>query len=329
MALAQAVAVAVPFFFIVVASSSSAAPADSLFGCYDSIVSFGDSLSDTGNGLLPELHQGPCLACNPPNGRTYFHRPTGRFSDGRIVIDFIAQSLGLPLLQPYFPEAYEDAAQRRRTFSAGVNFAVAGASVLSYEFYDKIFGYQNPYTTVSLGTQMEWFRTFLAGFPDGRKYLERSLIILGPIGGNDYNHLFMQERSLNELRSLVPIVVSKIGSTIQAFCSQTRLVIGAYQINMILIMMMMMMQELIELGVITILVPGNLPFGCLPSYLTQYENDYDPQIGCLSWLNQFSRYHNDLLQKELQRIRKLHPHVNIMYGDYYNDAMRMIWEPNS
>ncbi|XP_051125535.1 sinapine esterase-like isoform X2 [Andrographis paniculata] len=301
MALAQAVAVAVPFFFIVVASSSSAAPADSLFGCYDSIVSFGDSLSDTGNGLLPELHQGPCLACNPPNGRTYFHRPTGRFSDGRIVIDFIAQSLGLPLLQPYFPEAYEDAAQRRRTFSAGVNFAVAGASVLSYEFYDKIFGYQNPYTTVSLGTQMEWFRTFLAGFPDGRKYLERSLIILGPIGGNDYNHLFMQERSLNELRSLVPIVVSKIGSTIQ---------------------------ELIELGVITILVPGNLPFGCLPSYLTQYENDYDPQIGCLSWLNQFSRYHNDLLQKELQRIRKLHPHVNIMYGDYYNDAMRMYLSPN-
>ncbi|XP_051125551.1 GDSL esterase/lipase At1g28570-like [Andrographis paniculata] len=301
----MALALAAAFFFSL-ASSSSAAP-DSLFGCYDSIVSFGDSLSDTGNDFVPELHQGHTLpAANLPYGRTYFHHPTGRFSDGRIIIDFIAQSLGLPLLKPYFPEAYEDAAQRRRTFSAGVNFAVAGAPVRSYEFYENIFGYQNPFTNVSLETEMEWFRTFLTGFPDCRKYLERSLIVLGPIGGNDYTHLLMQGRTLDELRSLAHAVISSIGSTIQ---------------------------ELIGLGVVTILVPGNIPSGCLPNYLTLYQNsstqnDYDPQIGCLAWLNELSIYHNHLLQKELQRIRELHPHVNLMYGDYYNSAMQMYLAPN-
>ncbi|XP_051125545.1 GDSL esterase/lipase At1g28580-like isoform X2 [Andrographis paniculata] len=288
---AMALALAAAFFF----SLASAAP-DSFFGCYDSIVSFGDSLTDTGNDLVPGLHRGPCPPANPPYGRTYFHHPTGRFSDGRLIIDFIAQSLGLPLLKPYFSKPHNDTAQRRRSFSTGVNFAVSGASVLPYEFYKKM-GCLDMSTNVSLGTQMEWFRTFLAGLPDGRKYLERCLFVLGPIGGNDYNNHLQLGKTLDELQFVTPLL------------------------------------ELIKLGVMTILAPGNLPDGCMPISLTSYgnsstHNDYDPQIGCLSGLNEFSGYHNDLLQKELQRIRELHPHVNIMYGDYYNNAMRMYLAPN-
>ncbi|XP_051125542.1 GDSL esterase/lipase At1g28570-like isoform X2 [Andrographis paniculata] len=217
----------------------------------------------------------------------------------------ISSALGLPLLKPYFPGAYKDAAQRRRSFSTGVNFAVGGSPVLPYEFYEKI-GYENPYTTVSLGTQLEWFRSFLAGLPDARKYLERSLIVLGPVGGNDYNHLFQQGRTLDEVQLVAPLLISYIGSAIQ---------------------------DMIKLGAATILVPGSLPDGCMPISLTLYEksstpNDYDPRNGCLNWLNKFCRHHNHLLQKELQRIRELHPHVNIMYGDYYNNAMRMYLAPN-
>lgn len=90
-------------------------------------------------------------------------------------------------------------------------------------------------------------------------------------------------------------------------------------------------QELIKLGARTVMVPGNLPIGCLPYYLSYYENsekkEYDSKTGCLNWLNRFSEYHNELLQKELNRLRGLYPHATITYGDYFNAAMRLYLSP--
>jgi hypothetical protein len=58
---------------------------------YDRVFSFGDSLTDTGNSaILPATAGGPFT--NPPYGETYFNRPNGRASDGRLVIDFIGMS---------------------------------------------------------------------------------------------------------------------------------------------------------------------------------------------------------------------------------------------
>ncbi|PIN23290.1 Sinapine esterase [Handroanthus impetiginosus] len=57
-------------------------------------------------------------------------------------------------------------------------------------------------------------------------------------------------------------------------------------------------QELIKLGAKTILVPGKL-----------------------------SIYHNELLQKELTHLQKLHPHIPIIYMDYYNAALRLYLSP--
>lgn len=31
----------------------------------------------------------------PPEGRAYFHHPTGRLSDGRVILDFICESMPL------------------------------------------------------------------------------------------------------------------------------------------------------------------------------------------------------------------------------------------
>jgi hypothetical protein len=47
------------------------------------VFNFGDSNSDTG-GFWAAFPAQP-----PPFGVTYFGRPTGRASDGRLVIDFI------------------------------------------------------------------------------------------------------------------------------------------------------------------------------------------------------------------------------------------------
>ncbi|KAL0398500.1 UNVERIFIED_CONTAM: GDSL esterase/lipase [Sesamum radiatum] len=276
---------------LVAASCASASP------CYHSIISFGNSLTDTGNLLLLSAPHNPkppsCGA--PPYGRTFFRRPTGRFSDGRLVIDFIAESLGLPLVEPYF--AGKNAAG---SFRKGVNFAVAGATALETGFLEQR-GIHNPFTNVSLGTQLHWFKQFLTTVPNVRNFLKSSLIMMGEIGGNDYNYALMQKRKA--IPSLVPIVVDHIGS------------------------------ELIKLGAKTILVPGDVPLGCLPLCLQKFKSpstykDYDPKTGCLNWPNEFSRYHNELLQKELGSIRELYPNVTIVYADYFNAAMRLYLSPD-
>lgn len=63
-------------------------------GCYTSIFSFGDSLADTGNLLhISNSSIQPPHFALPPYGETYFHHPTGRCSDGRLIIDFIGTTL--------------------------------------------------------------------------------------------------------------------------------------------------------------------------------------------------------------------------------------------
>jgi hypothetical protein len=57
---------------------------------YTSMFSFGDSLTDTGN-LLASSQLPFTTVGRFPYGMTYFHRPTGRCSDGRLVVDFLGE----------------------------------------------------------------------------------------------------------------------------------------------------------------------------------------------------------------------------------------------
>lgn len=54
---------------------------------YSALFAFGNSLTDTGNMAH---FGGDSVATNHlPYGETYFRRPSGRYSDGRLVVDFI------------------------------------------------------------------------------------------------------------------------------------------------------------------------------------------------------------------------------------------------
>jgi hypothetical protein len=69
---------------------------------YDSIFSFGDSFADTGNN--PAVFAENDVfdpVTRPPYGSTFFGRPTGRNSDGRLIIDFIGNIM---LLNQHFPQ---------------------------------------------------------------------------------------------------------------------------------------------------------------------------------------------------------------------------------
>ena len=50
------------------------------------IFNFGDSNSDTGGFSL-----GYGIIIGPPTGRAFFGHPTGRFSDGRLILDFLCK----------------------------------------------------------------------------------------------------------------------------------------------------------------------------------------------------------------------------------------------
>ncbi|XP_030962510.1 GDSL esterase/lipase At4g01130 isoform X2 [Quercus lobata] len=97
-----------------------------LFGCFslshskcdfEAIFNFGDSNSDTGGfwAAFP--------AQSGPFGMTYFNRPAGRASDGRLIIDFLAQGLGLPFLSPYLQSIGSN-------YRHGANYATLASTVL-------------------------------------------------------------------------------------------------------------------------------------------------------------------------------------------------------
>ncbi|CAH1415922.1 unnamed protein product [Lactuca virosa] len=109
-------------------------------GCYTSIIGFGDSLFDTGN--LKQLN--PQLGFfYPPYGETFFHKPTGRASNGRLIIDFIAESLKLPFVPPFF----DDNGGEKMELGQGVNYAVIGATALDSSILEAI-GVHNKFTNV-------------------------------------------------------------------------------------------------------------------------------------------------------------------------------------
>ncbi|GAU46871.1 hypothetical protein TSUD_385480 [Trifolium subterraneum] len=101
---------------------------------YSSIFSFGDSLADTGN-LYFSSPQPSDKCFFPPYGQTYFHHPSERCSDGRLIIDFIAEWLGIPMLKPYL--GIKNGEMEDLSVNEGVNFAVIGATALEDSFFEE------------------------------------------------------------------------------------------------------------------------------------------------------------------------------------------------
>ncbi|KAL6964719.1 acetylajmaline esterase, partial [Sarracenia purpurea var. burkii] len=117
--------------------------------------------------------------------------------------------------------------------------------------------------------------------------------MVGEIGGNDYNYALFQYRSIDEVKGIVPDVVRAIKDAVR---------------------------KVINYGAVRVIVPGNFPIGCLPSYLTTFKTNnsaaYD-EHHCLKQLNSFSIYHNDRLQEAIKELKQEYPNAVIVYGNYY------------
>ncbi|XP_070021450.1 acetylajmalan esterase-like [Nicotiana sylvestris] len=275
------------FFLLLITLTFHSSPSAAQTKCgITSVYQFGDSLADNGNAIrLP----GVSLVFSTsklPYGETFFKRPTGRASDGRIINDFIVSSLNLSFLNAYL--------NRNTSFSQGANFAVSGATALNNAFWAARNVTLRPWNK-HLAAQLAWFKSHLQSTCGSNcaQTLKNSLVVLGEFGGVDYFNCFFQNKQLPEIRRYVPPVIAEITRGIR---------------------------DVIQLGAARILVPGVYPFGCLPVYLNKFYVPnplaYDP-LRCLGNLNVFASYHNIQLNIALKKLQLQFPEVRIVYGDYY------------
>ncbi|KAJ1685250.1 hypothetical protein LUZ63_016640 [Rhynchospora breviuscula] len=267
---------------------------------FDSIFSFGDACTDTGNvNVLAKKVSWSVYTDNLPYGVTFFHRPSKRFSDGRLIVDFLAEEFGLPYLKPYL--------DKNESFRQGANFAVLSATALDETFFmqHNITTSKSPLSN-SLSSQLQWFEELkpsLCQTPkECRDYFGRSLFILGQILGNDYITMTPSSLSVEQMMSYTSTIIQTIAGTIK---------------------------KLIDQGAKTVVVPGNIPMGCLPVYLliNGKSKDYDSSTGCIEKYNVLSRYHNSLLLEAIKKLRIKYRDAKIIYADIYKPIIDFIRFP--
>ncbi|KAK4597892.1 hypothetical protein RGQ29_015420 [Quercus rubra] len=170
---------------------------------FPAIFNFGDSNSDTG-GKSAAYDRLPS-----PNGDTFFGKPSGRFCDGQLVIDFIAEKLGLPYLSGYLDSIGTN-------FRYGANFATAGSTIQPVDA--KIF--EMGFSPFSLDIQLFQFEQFKARtielYKEGRSsYIESSFprpedfskaLYTLDIGQNDLHGGFVSMTEKQVLASIPNII---------------------------------------------------------------------------------------------------------------------------
>ncbi|KDP23357.1 hypothetical protein JCGZ_23190 [Jatropha curcas] len=256
------------FSFTLVASQCKNSPV---------IFNFGDSNSDTGG-----LTAGLGFPVNLPNGRLFFHRSTGRLSDGRLLIDFLCQSLNASFLNPYL-----DSLAGSR-FSNGVNFAVVGSSTLP------------KFVPFSLNIQIMQFLHFKARALELVNAGSQNLIsddgfqnalYMIDIGQNDIADSFSKNLSYVQVVKRIPSFIQEIENA---------------------------MKTLYDHGGRKFWIHNTGPLGCLPQKLALTKTKDLDSHGCISSYNSAARLFNEGLRRACQRMRSQLTGATIVYVDIYS-----------
>ncbi|KAH7678579.1 GDSL lipase/esterase protein [Dioscorea alata] len=242
------------------------------------IFNFGDSNSDTGG-----LFAGLGIYIPLPEGRVFFRQSTGRLCDGRLIIDFLCESLNRSYLSAYMEALGSD-------FSNGANFAISGSSTLPRN------------TPFNLYIQIHQFIHFksksLQLIAQGSKGLvdehgfDNALYTID-IGQNDLAGAFSSNKTYDEVIERIPLILSEIESAIKT---------------------------LYDNGVKNFWVHNTGPLGCLPQKLAlprKDDGDID-QYGCLKTLNNAAREFNSRLSALCDNLRSNLNNVTIVYNDIFS-----------
>lgn len=252
------------------------------------LFAFGDSIADTGNNNdLKTL-----VKCNfPPYGKDFQGgNPTGRFCNGKVPSDILAEELGI---KEYLP-AYLDPNLKSSDLLTGVCFA-SGASG-----YDPLT--PQIASVIPLSAQIDMFKEYIAKVKGmvGEKrtnfILANSLYLV--VGGSDdiANTYFVAHARI--LQYDIPSYTDLMVNSATDF-----------------------VKELYNLGARRLAVLSAPPIGCVPSQRTLAGG---LTRKCSEKYNNAAKLFNSKLLKHLHSLAHNSPNSRIVYIDVYNPLLDII-----
>ncbi|XP_048440760.1 GDSL esterase/lipase At3g26430 isoform X2 [Pyrus x bretschneideri] len=245
---------------------------------FPAIFNFGDSNSDTG-GLSAAFGQAPY-----PNGETYFHVPSGRFSDGRLVIDFIGSN-----------------------FSHGANFATAGSTVI----FPNTTISQSGASPISLDVQLLQFSDFHTRSQIYRtkgELFEKSLpkeeyfsqaLYTFDIGQNDITAGYKLNWTAEQVKAYLPYVLTQLSNAIKKVYGQGGRSFWIHNTG--------------PLGCLPYVL---VRFVTDPAQINKY--------GCADQINEVAQFFNQRLKEAVIQLKKDLPLAAINYVDVYSVKYTLI-----
>ncbi|CAL4956895.1 unnamed protein product [Urochloa decumbens] len=240
------------------------------------VFAFGDSNTDTGGVAAGLGYYYPL-----PEGRTFFRRATGRLCDGRLVIDYLCESLNMSYLSPYLESLGSD-------FTGGANFAISGSTTLPRN------------VPFSLHVQVQQFlhfkqRSFELVAHGGSAPVDadgfRNALYLIDIGQNDLSGAFGSGAPYDDIvNQKIPAIISEINDAIMTLYYN---------------------------GAKNFWVHGTGPLGCLPQKLAKPRAD-DSDLdysGCLKTLNNGAYEFNNQLCAACDELRQQLRGATVVYTD--------------
>ncbi|KZV15267.1 hypothetical protein F511_27549 [Dorcoceras hygrometricum] len=257
---------------------------------FSGIYNFGDSNSDTGSfsaALLPVAS---------PNGRTFFGKPSGRFSDGRLIIDFIAENLGLQYLPAYLDSFGVD-------FRHGANFASAG-STIQRVCVNTCMVY-NPF---SLDVQLLQFEQFqlrsIETNRQGSESFSRALYTIDS-GQNDLTAGIGSSRNMEEVKADIPRILDQFSVALE---------------------------KLYKLGARAFWIHNTGPIGCLPYFVVGHrtaDRSNTDSNGCIKSYNEVAQEFNKQLKDRIIDLRSQLRDAILIYVDIYSVKHSLISNRNN
>ncbi|KAF9681625.1 hypothetical protein SADUNF_Sadunf05G0021300 [Salix dunnii] len=258
---------------------------------FPAVFNFGDSNSDTGNLVAAGIE-----SIRPPYGEIHFQIPSGRYCDGRLIIDFLMDAMELPFLNAYLESVGVP------NFRKGCNFAAAGSTIL-------------PATATSVcpfsfGIQVNQFLRFKA----------RALELLAK--GKKFNKYIPAENYFEKGLYMFDIGQNDLAG---AFYSKTFDQIVA-SIPNILVEFETGIKKLYDQGARNFWIHNTGPLGCLTQNVVKFGTDPSKldELGCVSAHNQAAKLFNLQLHALTKKLQGQHSDSNITYVDIYTIKSNLI-----